>query len=328
MHLANGSIWSWILIFVSIITAIIIYSYFRKKNLINKLFSKSQQNLLLSNLSQPARAVKIISLILALFFICFAVLDPRWGTKSVQATIEGIDVVFVLDISKSMTTPDVVPNRLEVSKKLSSQLMSLLLGNRIGITAFAGYAFNIIPLTTDINASSVFLNELTTDMIDVQGTNLEDAIKKAMELFEKDTLTHKAIVIFTDGEDYEFSPLNQVQLAKEKGITIFTVGIGTPNGGQIPLYDDKGNIIDYLKKDGKTVTSRLNEALLTKISEETKGFYISGNENSMISLAKRLDEIKKSRFGSNIYEFHGTAVPVFPADGHALSLNFYPSARS
>ena len=303
MHLANGSLWFILfIVFIAAVFTILFFNY-KKAQILNAIFSKNQQNLLLSNFNRPARIVRLFCLSIGLFFILFALLDPRWGTKSVQANIEGIDVVFVLDISRSMTTPDIIPDRLSAAKKLSSQLMSLLLGNRIGITAFAGFAFNVIPLTTDINAASVFLNELSVNMIDIQGTNLEDALKKAMELFEKDTLTHKAIVVFTDGEDYEFSPMNQAKIAAEKGISIFTVGIGTPNGGEIPLYDEKGNLADHLKKNGETVISRLNDQLLAKIAEITKGFYIYGNENSIISLAKRLDEIKKSRFGNNAYEF-------------------------
>lgn len=303
MHLANGGMAVFIFILVALLTALVIFAFYRKNVLVRRLFSKNQQDLLLSNLNQPARAARTFALLLALYFIAFSALDPRWGTKNVQADIEGIDIVFIMDISRSMLTPDTAPNRLETSKKLSVQLMNLLLGSRIGITAFAGYAFNVIPLTTDVNAAALFLNELSPDMIDVQGTNLEDAIKKALELFEKEALTHKAIVIFTDGEDYEFSPLNQVRIAKEKGISIFTVGIGTPNGGNIPLLDANGNQVDFLKKDGQIVLSRLNDKLLAQIAGDTRGIYVYGNDNSIITLSKRLDEIKKSRFGSNLYEF-------------------------
>lgn len=303
MHLANGGIWFFILSFFIILSALILFSYFYRKALFDQLFSRSQKDFILSNFNPLARFIRTIMLLAALLFVSFSLLDPRWGTKSLQADIEGIDVVFIMDISRSMITPDVQPDRLSNARKLSGQLMSLLLGNRIGITAFAGYAFNVVPLTTDVNAATIFLNELSPDMIDVQGTNLEDALKKALELFDKDALTHKAIVLFTDGEDYEFSPLSQVEAAKNRGISIFTVGIGTPNGGQIPLFDQRGNLVDYLKKDGKVVTSKLNDALLSKIASETHGIFVYGNDNSIITLAKKLDEIKKSRFGNNLFEF-------------------------
>jgi len=303
MHLINRDWIPIVMIIFILLSFMLIISIIIKSRLIGKAFDTGQKNLLFSNLSTSGRTIKIASLLIGLFFICFSLLDPRWGSKSLKASIEGIDIVLAMDVSRSMLTPDVYPSRLENAKKLSLQLMSLLIGNRIGITAFAGFAFNVIPLTTDYDAASVFLNDLSPDMIDVQGTNLEDAIKKALELFEKEALTHKAIVIFTDGEDYEFNPLNQIKEARDKGIAIFTIGIGTPVGGQIPLYDERGNIVDYLKKDGQIVTSHLNETMLRKIAMETGGTYFNGNQNAMIELSHKLDEIKKSPFGTQTFDW-------------------------
>ncbi len=242
-----------------------------------------------------------IILIMALFFTFISLLDPRWRNKSSYGTMEGIDVVMVFDISRSMLTKDVFPDRLTEAKNIGNKILSKLVGNRIGITAFAGFAFNVLPLTTDLEAVSTFINELSTEMIDIQGSNLEDAIKKALSLFEENTLTHKAMIIITDGEDYEFSPLKSAKIAKEKGIIIFTVGIGTPNGGNIPIYDNNGNIIDYLKKDGKVVVSQLNEKMLQQIAEETKGSYF--NSKDIEKLLSKIDQIKKTKFGLSKYEY-------------------------
>ncbi|MGC8765997.1 MAG: VWA domain-containing protein [Brevinematia bacterium] len=247
--------------------------------------------------------LKAVFIILVLFFVIFSMLDPRWGNKTQKLTLEGIDIVLVFDVSRSMLTKDVLPDRLGSAKNLASKILANLKGNRVGVTAFAGYAFNVLPLTTDIDAVNSFVSELSTEMIDLQGTNLEDAIKKALELFDFSELTHKAIVIITDGEDLEFSPLKQVKEAVEKGVKIFTVGIGTPAGGTIPLYDENGNIVDYLKKDNKVVVSKLNEKLLQEISTKTGGEFIYGNYGNISLLIRRLDEIKKSKFGTGIYEF-------------------------
>jgi Ca-activated chloride channel family protein len=303
MRLANESLVLFVSIVFIIFSFLVIFSYYLRGLFRKSLFSKSQQKLVFSNLNENFRLARFVSLILAFFFVSFAVLDPRWGTKNLQAEIEGIDVVFVMDISRSMATKDVVPSRLDLAKKLSVQLLSLLAGNRVGMTAFSGFAFNVIPLTADIDAAMVFLNELSFDMIDVAGSNLEDSLRKALGLFEKDALTHKAIVLFTDGEDYEFSPRDQVKIAKEMGVSLFTVGLGTPNGASIPLFDEKGNFLDYLKKDNKIVISKLNENLLKRMAEETRGLYFSGNEDSIVALSKKLNEIKKSRFGNNVFEF-------------------------
>ncbi|MCX7821753.1 MAG: VWA domain-containing protein [Brevinematales bacterium] len=280
-------------IFFIIITAII------KFTILSKLGNNN--NFVSSDINPFLYKIRPIILIISLFFVFLSLLDPRWGSKTSYGTVEGIDLVLVLDISRSMLTKDVIPDRLTEAKNIGNKILSKLVGNRVGVTAFAGFAFNVLPLTTDLEAASVFVNELSTDMIDIQGTNLEDAIKKAISLFEENTLTHKAMIIITDGEDYEFNPLKSAKIAKEKGIIIFTVGIGTPNGGNVPIYDNNGNIVDYLKKDGKVVVSQLNEKILKAIAEETKGdFFYSKDSEKLLS---RIDEIKKTKFGLSKYEY-------------------------
>ena len=321
MHFANQEYWLGIGIIVGFLIFLIIYTYLRRNRIVKSVFSDSQREMLLSNFSPGARLFRTLCLLLSVFLIGISMFDPRWGSKSVERTIEGIDIVFVMDISTSMTTPDVSPNRMEYSKLLAQQLMSSLIGNRMGIVGFAGFGFKVIPLTVDVNAAALFLNEMSPDMTDVQGTNLEDALKQAIDLFEKDTLTHKAIVVITDGEDMEFDPMKQVKIAKEKGIYVFTVGIGSPNGGQIPLLDKNGQIADYLKDDkGQTVTSKLNVNLLTQIATETGAFYVPGDENGIIELGNRLNEIKKSPFGKNLYEFMEPQYQYFLLPGLLLMM--------
>ncbi len=279
----------------------IFLGFFLRRKIINELSRRNE--FLIKEINFFIYNLKILLISLAFFFVIFSMLDPRWGSKNQIATLEGIDLVLAFDISRSMLTKDVLPDRLSFAKNQANKILAKIVGNRIGVTAFAGFAFNVLPLTTDIEAVNSFVNELSTEMIDVQGTNLEDAIKKALELFDFNELTHKAIVIITDGEDYEFFPIESAKEAKERGVLIFALGIGTQAGGMIPLYDEKGNFIDYLKKDGKIVTSRLNEKLLNEITKETGGDFYFGNDRGVSTLIKRIDEIKKSKFGTGIYEF-------------------------
>ncbi len=306
MQLAKSN-WWWLILFVFIgLVILIIAGQLGKQKLINRLFSSEQQASLFATFHKPFRILRLVLLGLVLFLLSFTLMDPRWGSINLQHTIEGIDIVLVNDISKSMLSTDVPENRLEYSKKLSRQLLSLVEGNRIGLTAFAGFAFNVIPLTIDIQALMEFMDQLSPDLIDIQGTNLEDAIRKAVSLFQKNTLTHKAIVLFTDGEDEEGSDrfVNKaIKEAKEAGVQIFTVAIGTPSGSSIPIINAQGQQIGFVQKNGKTVTSHLNEKLLKKIATETGGTYILGNENSIIQLAQRLNKIKGSKFGTNLNEF-------------------------
>lgn len=319
MHLVNSQYAFFIIIPFAVLAALIIGGQIRKSRLTNRIFSPAQKKFLLANYSQPLRILRLIALTLGLFFISFAVLDPRWGSRSSDFAMEGIDVILVMDVSQSMETPDVYPDRLEFSQDLAQQLLSLLVGNRVGIAAFAGYGFKVIPLTMDINAAIIFLNELSTGMIDVQGTNLEDAVKKAMELFQEEALTHKAIVLFTDGEDSEFDPMTEVEKAQKQGVSIFTVGMGTPEGGIIPLYDDSGDIYGYMEdEDGENVVSKLNEELLTEMAETTGGSYYEGTEENILKLGAELEKIEKSKFGSNIYEYMQPQYQYFLAIGLLL----------
>lgn len=303
MHLANRDIWMWILMAALALTGLIIWSFMRRRSIVKRVFSEGQRASLLSNFSPGARLFRTIILGLSLFFLGLSILDPRWGSQAVEREMSGIDVVFLMDISASMDTEDVPGSRLGYAKQLSQQLMSLLAGNRIGVAGYAGFGFKVIPLTADINAAILFLNELSTSMIDIQGSNLEDGIKTAMELFDKQALTHRAIVVFTDGEDYEFSPLDQAKEAKQSGVRIYTVGIGTPEGAKVPMLDQYGAVEEYMMEGGKPVISHLNEALLKSVAQETGAIYAPGTEDGILQIAKSLGELQKSKFGSNIYEF-------------------------
>jgi hypothetical protein len=301
MFFANARILWILLIFLAISVFLVLATFFIKKLFLKSIFQKEGHPL--SDINFFTYNLKIVIFLISLIFISISLLDPRWGNKSLNVDLEGIDLVVAMDISRSMLTKDVMPDRLYKAKNLASKLCAYLVGNRVGLTAFAGYAFNMLPLTTDIDALYSFINELSTEMIDVQGTNLEDAIKKALELFDYNALTHKAIVIFTDGEDYEFSPVKQAKEAARKGVKIFTVGIGTPNGQMIPVYDENGNVVDYLKKEGKIVTSRLDENLLRLVAKETEGEYFYGSDENISALARKIDEIKKTKFSNQIYDF-------------------------
>ncbi len=299
MIFANAHYFWFLLMLFIFCVLLVVLSFIIKKNFLKVIGRKN--NFSINNINPFLYNIRIFIFILGLFFIFISLLDPRWGSKSIAGNLEGIDIVLTFDISRSMLTKDVFPDRLSEAKRIGNKILTKLIGNRVGLTAFAGFAFNIIPLTTDLEAARTFIDELNTEMIDIQGTNLEDAIRKAIELFDENILTHKVIVIITDGEDYEFNPMKSVKIAKEKGIIIFTVGIGTAEGEKIPIFDNKGNIIDYLKKDGKVVFSKLNEKMLREIAEETKGMYFHAKD--IEKLISRIDEIKKTKYGISKYEF-------------------------
>lgn len=330
MHLANSGSLAFIIIMILGGTGLLVTAFILRHKLMSGLLKNDQLNRLTSGYRPGYRLLRLVLLALALLLFGLVLLDPRWGSRDSSMEMDGIDIVFVMDISRSMLTPDVLPNRLDRSKQHAAQLITQLLGNRIALAAFAGYGFKVIPLTTDIQAALNFLEELSTDMIDMQGSNMEDALTHALELFEKDTLTHKAVILISDGEDLGSSPMPQVKKLKENGITLFTIGIGTRAGGVIPLLDQNGEVVGTLQDDkGREVVSHLNEELLSELARMTGGFYLYDGDNNLQQLLDRLDRIKTSPFGTNIYEIMEPQYQFFLLAGLLLLLIsiFFPETH-
>ena len=224
-------------------------------------------------------------------FLVMALVDPQSGSKLEKVQRKGIDLMIALDVSNSMLAQDITPNRLERAKQAISKLIDDLEGDRIGIVIFAGKAFTQLPITTDYAAAKLFLGTISTNSIEVQGTNIGEAIEFSVNSFGQ-SKANKAIIIITDGEDHEGDVMEQAEAAGKKGITVYTIGMGLPDGAPIPVYS--GNVQTGFKKDkeGNVIVSRLDESLLQQISAAGKGIYVRAN-NSDVGLQKVLDDISK-----------------------------------
>jgi Ca-activated chloride channel family protein len=185
----------------------------------------------------------------------------------------GIDIVVAVDTSRSMLADDIKPNRLEAAKREIKDLIDIIDGDRVGLVAFAGTAFLQCPLTLDYGAFSLFLDDLDTRLIPVGGTSFGEAINKSMSAFSDKLKKHKAIVLITDGEDHQGNAMEIAKVAKEKGIIIYTVGVGKKEGAYIKIRDNKGREELLKDREGKVVKSRLDEVLLNKIAVGTGGAY-------------------------------------------------------
>jgi len=198
----------------------------------------------------------------------------------------------VLDVSNSMLAEDIKPNRLERAKMAISNLIDRLQGDRIGIVVFAGNAYKQLPLTTDYSAAKLFLSAVDTKIIPTQGTAIGEAINMAVQSFD-DKQHNKAIVVITDGENHEDDAVGAAKNAVEKGIKVFTIGMGLPEGSPIPLYDRNGNKLGFKKdRSGKTVITKLNEDMLRQIAAAGNGSYVRAG-NASTGLSKVLDDINK-----------------------------------
>ncbi|HKJ64159.1 MAG TPA: VWA domain-containing protein [Desulfopila sp.] len=268
----------WILAAVfSCATLFLVHLHLQKKRKI-RLHSFAAASLISSltgNVSSARRRIKLMLVLSALFFSLLALARPQYGHRWIDVKRKGIDILFAVDTSASMLAPDIRPNRLERSKLAILDFVERLDGDRVGLMPFAGSAFLMCPLTIDYTAFEETLQALDTTIIPEPGTNLEGAIEKAGRILDNDA-NHKLLVIITDGEDLEGNALAAADRAYHKGMTIFTVGVGTREGELVPLAprDSDQNTSGYMKDgQGQYIISRLDEDSLHRISKATDGLY-------------------------------------------------------
>ena len=257
---------------------------------------------LLKKLS-PSRSLfksvlKVLVLCLAIACLSFALVNPKIGTKLETVKREGVDIVFALDVSKSMLAEDIAPNRLEKSKQLITQIINGLAGDRIGIIGYAGSAFPQVPITSDFSSAKLFLSGMNTDMVSSQGTAITQAIELAQTFYDDEDQTNRVLFIISDGEDHEGNVSAIAEEAAEKGIRIFTIGVGTLEGGPIPIKEN--GVLQYYKRDqnNEQVITRLSEETLKEIAKTANGEYIDGSNTKVV-----VDQVKAILNGMDKKEF-------------------------
>ncbi len=247
---------------------------------------------LIPDYSKSRFIVKFIFLLTAITFLIIGLADPQVGSKLVKAERKGIDIMLALDVSNSMLAEDIQPSRLERSKQSISKLIDELRSDRIGMIVFAGKAYTQLPITTDYAAAKMFLSTISTEAVPVQGTAIGEAIELAMKSFDESNDHSKAIIIITDGENHEGDALTVAKEAADKGIHIYTIGMGLPEGGPIPVFQGQ-NKVGYKKdRQGNTIVTKLNETMLQQIASAGQGVYVRAN-NASAGLSKIFDEINK-----------------------------------
>ncbi len=249
------------------------------------------------SLDRRKRLLKRALWVTAVALMVVALGQPHLRKKETLVERKGIDVIIALDVSRSMLAKDIPPNRLEKAKLELAALIDKLKGDRIGIVAFAGEAVIQCPLTTDKGAVKLFLSTANPNLIPYQGTAIGKAVLVSLEAFADKEKEHKAIVLLTDGEDHEGNPLEAARRAKERGVRIFTIGFGTPDGST--LQEGSGSY----KKDraGQVVLSRLNEGLLKEMASGTGGVYYraSRGELELDGLIRHLRQMGQKGFTSD-----------------------------
>lgn len=254
----------------------LVYKGMRSFNLIHLLGKTIHGRRFLHNTSRTRVIAKNFLWAFGVFFIFVTLLHPCWNTKEETVIQEGRDLFVALDISRSMLAQDSKPSRLEFAKQKIRALVNDLPSERIGLILFSGLSFIQCPLTRDRNAFFMYLDQIDVDTIASGTTALDQAIGQALHAFkESNSQKNKLLVLFTDGEDFSANLASYKQEAHAQGLTIFTVGIGTPQGAPIPLYDTYGKQSGHLKDTaGSVVITSLNEELLQALAKEVGGIYI------------------------------------------------------
>jgi Ca-activated chloride channel family protein len=244
-------------------------------------------------------ALKLTLILLGLAGIIIALVNPKIGTKTETVKREGVDIVFAIDVSKSMLAEDMAPNRLEKAKQIVSQIINNLGTDRIGIVGYAGSAYPVLPITTDYSVAKMFLQNMNTDMVSSQGTAISDALEVSASFFD-DPNTSKLVILVSDGEDHGEGSQEAAEEAKKKGIKLITVGVGTEKGGPIPIKVNGRT--ESFKRDnaGEVVVTKLYPDALKLIATETKGGYVSGASTREVTdyVKNALDNIEKTEFES------------------------------
>jgi Ca-activated chloride channel family protein len=252
---------------------------------------------------EASKSRPVIKLIIQLFALISGILllaRPQFGSKLEEVKKEGVEIIIALDVSNSMLSEDIQPDRLERAKQSISRLIDQFEDDKIGLIVFAGDAYTQIPVTNDYLSAKMFLSTISPDMVSKQGTAIGAAIDLGIRSFSPNIKESKALIIISDGENHEDDPIAKAKEAAEAGIVIHTIGIGSADGSPIPVTVNGRK--DFLKDiDGNTVISRLDENILNETALTANGKYTRAT-NTNIGLNDIFNDIKKM----NKQEMEGT----------------------
>ncbi len=248
-------------------------------------------------------AVKFLILISAFIFTILGLANLQVGSKLEEIKREGVDIIIAIDVSNSMRAEDIKPNRLESTKQAISRLVDKLQNDRIGLIVFAGEAYLQLPLTPDYSAAKLFLSAIDTDIVPIQGTAIGSAIRLAIKSFLGDEKKYKVLVVISDGENHEDDAISEAKNAAEQGIIVHTIGMGSPMGAPIPIYQNNVHVGFRKDKNGNIVVTKLNEAVLQQIASAGNGKYIlaTNQQNELELILEEISAMEKKEYAAKIF---------------------------
>lgn len=292
-------IYIYLLTLIPVLTAIYLFVQFRMKKQIRQFGDVELMKSLMPDVSPLRRHVKFGLLMFALAMLCFVLARPQYGTRNEEVKRSGIEVAIAVDVSNSMLCADVSPNRLDKSKMIVSKLVEQFDQDKVGLVAFAGSAVTLLPMTSDYVSAKMFLDQLNPATVAMQGTNMAEAIARAAAGFSQKAVVGKALILITDAEDNEPGAVEAAKQARDAGIQIFVLSVGTAQGGPIPMGGGE------FKKDlaGNVVTTKLNEQIGQEIAKAGGGMYIHVDQTDMAQslLGKEIEKMQKADISASMY---------------------------
>jgi len=286
--------------------------------------------MLMPSVSRYKRTTKFFVAFSAFAILILGAANPQIGTKMEEVKREGVDIIIALDVSNSMKAEDIKPNRLESAKQEISHMIDKFQNDRLGLIVFAGDSYLQLPLTTDYSAARLILSTVDVDVVPIPGTAIGSAIKLAMKSFATGEKKHKVIIIISDGENHEDDAIAAAKDANTEGVIIHTIGMGSPDGVPIPIYE--GNTQTGYKKDesGNTVLTKLDEQGMRQIAEAGGGIYIraTNQQDEMDAVFKEIQAMEKKEFGAKVFTEYEDRFQYFLAAAILLLIfEFFISER-
>jgi len=292
----------------------ILYRRWRKHRL-NSIGDKELVRSLIVGASGSKPFIKFLIFVFAYSFLLLALAKPQLGTKLEEVKRMGVEIIIAVDVSNSMLSEDLKPNRLERSKQAILRLIDKLEDDRIGMIVFAGKSYLQLPITTDYSAAKLITSTLSPDLVSTQGTAIGSAIELAIETFSKDETKSKALIIITDGENHEDDPIAAAKNATDAGITVHTIGMGSSSGGPIPIYEN-GRMSGYRKDNqGNVVLTKLDPQVLQEVASIGNGEFVFADiaDVNLSELINKISSMEKEEFGTKKFTDFDDKFQIFIA---------------
>ncbi|MBM6882410.1 vWA domain-containing protein [Bacteroides caecigallinarum] len=293
-------IYLYLLLIIPFLVIFYLYTNYRRRKRLRQYGDPELMAHLMPNVSKYRPDIKFWIVTVALAMVIFMLARPQFGSKMETVKRQGVETVVALDISNSMMAEDVTPSRLEKSKKLVSRLVETFNNDKVAMIVFAGEAYTQLPITSDYISAKMFLETISPSLITTQGTDIRGAIDLAMKSFTPNEGVGRAIVLITDGENHEGGAVEAAKSAAEKGVRVFVLGVGSPDGSPIPVEGSN----DFRRdKDGNVVVTRLNEQMCQEIAKAGDGMYVrvDNTNNAERALNAEINKLAKADVETQVY---------------------------